>query len=167
MKSARKIIAYIATSADGYIARPNGDVEWLNRRPRKSDYGMNASTPRLTRSCGAAKLTTGLFPINGNQLIAWQKRFAGCQTRMPVEAAFPTMDLLRSLGFRRDPAIVSFDPSTIAFDFGILKLQATACLNLRCEQIILFSGVISGPRTLGEIHLNCLTRSNPDSFVLL
>jgi dihydrofolate reductase len=42
MKSARKIIVSIATSADGYIARPNGDVEWLNRLPRKSDYGMRA-----------------------------------------------------------------------------------------------------------------------------
>jgi hypothetical protein len=42
MKAHRKIIAYIATSADGYIARPNGDVEWLNRRPRKVDYGINA-----------------------------------------------------------------------------------------------------------------------------
>jgi dihydrofolate reductase len=40
MKAQRKIIAYIATSADGYIARPDGDVEWLNRRPRKFDYGI-------------------------------------------------------------------------------------------------------------------------------
>jgi dihydrofolate reductase len=39
MKSKRKIIVYIATSADGYIARPDGDVEWLNRRARL-DYGM-------------------------------------------------------------------------------------------------------------------------------
>jgi dihydrofolate reductase len=38
---ARRIIAYIATSADGYIARPDGDVEWLNRRARL-DYGMGA-----------------------------------------------------------------------------------------------------------------------------
>src|SRR5207237_4824624 len=38
----RKIIVYIATSADGYIARPNGDVEWLNRRPDTIDYGMRA-----------------------------------------------------------------------------------------------------------------------------
>ena len=36
----RKIVVYIATSADGYIARPNGDVEWLTRRPRTVDYGM-------------------------------------------------------------------------------------------------------------------------------
>lgn len=42
MKGRRKIIAYIATSADGYIARPNRDVEWLNRRPRTIDYGMRA-----------------------------------------------------------------------------------------------------------------------------
>ena len=40
MKTNRKIIAYIATSADGYIARPDGDVEWLNRRPDNVDYGM-------------------------------------------------------------------------------------------------------------------------------
>jgi dihydrofolate reductase len=42
MKVRRKIIVYIATSADGYIARPDGDVEWLNRRPRTVDYGMRA-----------------------------------------------------------------------------------------------------------------------------
>lgn len=40
MKTGRKIIVYIATSADGFIARPDGDVEWLNRRPRTEDYGM-------------------------------------------------------------------------------------------------------------------------------
>ena len=40
MKAQRKIIVYIATSADGYIARPDGDVEWLNRRPDTVDYGM-------------------------------------------------------------------------------------------------------------------------------
>jgi dihydrofolate reductase len=42
MKARRKIIVYVATSADGYIARPDGDVEWLNRRPSKVDYGMRA-----------------------------------------------------------------------------------------------------------------------------
>lgn len=35
----RKIVVHIATSVDGYIARPDGDVEWLNRRPRDVDYG--------------------------------------------------------------------------------------------------------------------------------
>ena len=40
MPKKRKVIAYLAASADGYIARPDGDVEWLNRRPHKFDYGM-------------------------------------------------------------------------------------------------------------------------------
>jgi dihydrofolate reductase len=41
-KTPRKIVAYIATSADGYIARPDGDVEWLNRLPPTVDHGMRA-----------------------------------------------------------------------------------------------------------------------------
>ncbi len=40
METARKIITYVATSADGYIARPDGDVEWLNRLPPTVDHGM-------------------------------------------------------------------------------------------------------------------------------
>ena len=38
----RKIIVYIATSADGYIARPDGSVDWLNRPEAAGDYGMGA-----------------------------------------------------------------------------------------------------------------------------
>ena len=47
MKTRRKIIVYIATSADGFIARPDGDVEWLNRRPRTVDYGMRQFYPTI------------------------------------------------------------------------------------------------------------------------
>lgn len=42
VKARRKIIALIATSADGYIARPDGDVEWLNRIPDTGDQYMHA-----------------------------------------------------------------------------------------------------------------------------
>jgi len=38
----RKIIVYIATSADGYIARSDGSVDWLNRPRTAGDYGMKA-----------------------------------------------------------------------------------------------------------------------------
>src|SRR5947209_18372757 len=37
----RKIIAYIAVSADGYIARPDGGIEWLERPHPKGNYGMD------------------------------------------------------------------------------------------------------------------------------
>ncbi len=42
MKTPRKIIVHIATSADGYIARPDGDVAWLDRPRPKGNYGMPA-----------------------------------------------------------------------------------------------------------------------------
>jgi dihydrofolate reductase len=38
MKKPRKIIVYIAISADGYIARPDGDVAWLDRPRPKDNY---------------------------------------------------------------------------------------------------------------------------------
>jgi len=39
----RKIIVEAATSADGYIARPDGDIEWLTSHPNpKGMYGMDA-----------------------------------------------------------------------------------------------------------------------------
>lgn len=40
MTKRRKIIVYIATSADGFIARPDGSVEWLDRPSPKGNYGM-------------------------------------------------------------------------------------------------------------------------------
>jgi dihydrofolate reductase len=39
----RRVIVHIGTSADGYIARPDGDLEWLTSRPAPQGfYGMNA-----------------------------------------------------------------------------------------------------------------------------
>jgi dihydrofolate reductase len=38
----RKIIVNIATSTDGYIARPDGDIDWLTRHPPpRGFYGMS------------------------------------------------------------------------------------------------------------------------------
>lgn len=43
MMKRRNVIVHIATSADGYIARPDGDLEWLTSRPAPDGfYGMNA-----------------------------------------------------------------------------------------------------------------------------
>jgi len=39
----RRVIVHIGTSADGYIARPDGDLEWLTSRPKPAGfYGMAA-----------------------------------------------------------------------------------------------------------------------------
>jgi len=42
MKKNRKVIVYIATSADGYIARPDGGIDWLDRPQPKHNYGSDA-----------------------------------------------------------------------------------------------------------------------------
>jgi dihydrofolate reductase len=44
----RKVIVHIGASADGYIARPDGDLEWLTSRPApKGFYGMDAFTKSI------------------------------------------------------------------------------------------------------------------------
>ena len=40
MARKRKIIVLVATSADGFIARPDGSVDWLDRPMPKGSYGM-------------------------------------------------------------------------------------------------------------------------------
>ena len=43
MAKRRNVIVHIGTSADGYIARPDGDLEWLTSRPKPDGfYGMSA-----------------------------------------------------------------------------------------------------------------------------
>src|SRR5260370_28235799 len=43
MTKRRNVIVNIGTRADGYIARPDGDLEWLTSRPKPEGfYGMSA-----------------------------------------------------------------------------------------------------------------------------
>ena len=41
MPRKRKFIVYLATSADGFIARRDGSVDWLERPRPKGNYGMS------------------------------------------------------------------------------------------------------------------------------
>jgi len=48
MTKRRNVIVHIASSADGYIARPDGDMEWLTSRPApKGFYGLSAFTKSI------------------------------------------------------------------------------------------------------------------------
>lgn len=54
----RKIVVHIATSADGYIARPDGNLDWLTNRPApKGFYGL----PRFARAVDAKILGRKTF----------------------------------------------------------------------------------------------------------
>lgn len=42
MTGRRKVIVHIGTSADGYIARPDGSLDWLTSRPKPAGfYGLS------------------------------------------------------------------------------------------------------------------------------
>jgi dihydrofolate reductase len=57
----RKIIVHIATSADGYIARPDGDLDWLTNRPApKGFYGL----PAFTRTVDAKIIGRKTFDMS-------------------------------------------------------------------------------------------------------
>jgi len=48
----RKIIVYIAVSADGFIARLDGSFDWLDRPRPKGNLCMDAFYKSMIRSCG-------------------------------------------------------------------------------------------------------------------
>ena len=52
----RKIIVYMAASADGFIARSDGSVDWLDRPRPKGNYGMGAFHKSIDTTDGVVKL---------------------------------------------------------------------------------------------------------------
>jgi hypothetical protein len=70
---------------------------------------------------------------------------------MNGEATVPTMYSLRSLGFQPDSKVISDIVPGLSFDFGNLQLSASCVWSPRGGEVILFTGIVSTPRTLGEI----------------
>jgi len=67
------------------------------------------------------------------------------------EATVSTMDSLRCLGFQPDSRVISDEYPGLSFNFGNLTLRASSCLNLRCVEVVLFTGVLSSPDSLAEV----------------
>src|SRR5206468_2970314 len=80
MARRRKVIVHIGTSADGYIARPDGDLEWLTSRPAPEGfYGMNAfmgsvDTKVLGRKTYDASLRMGARFDSKNRYIVFSRQ---------------------------------------------------------------------------------------------
>ena len=73
MVSNRKIVLYIAMSLDGYIARDNGDIDWLSMVEfNNEDYGYkdflkSVDTVIMGRRTYDQVLTFGDFPYKGKK----------------------------------------------------------------------------------------------------
>jgi len=67
------------------------------------------------------------------------------------EATVSTMDSLRYLGFQPNSRVISDDYPGLTFDFGNVTLRASNCLNLRCVEVVLITGVLSSPDSLADV----------------
>ena len=93
MTRRRNVIVHIAASADGYIARPDGDLEWLTSRPApKGFYGMNAfmksvDTMLLGRKTYEASLRLGAKFDSKNRSIVFSRSAPPADAPSVVEFA--------------------------------------------------------------------------------
>jgi dihydrofolate reductase len=107
MTKRRKVIVHIGTSADGYIARPDGDIEWLTSRPAPAGfYGMNAfmrsiDTSVLGRKTYEASLRMGAKFDSGSRTIVFSRHAPPADVPPGVEfvndAIGPFVNRLRAL----------------------------------------------------------------------
>ena len=101
MKSRRKIIVYVSISADGYIARPDGNVDWLSRPRPKGNYGYDTFYKSIdTILWGRKTYTKG---IEMGMTPAWFRR----GIKNYVFSRHPQHSTLQGFEFVRD-AIKSF-----------------------------------------------------------
>ncbi len=80
MTTPRRIIVHVGSSADGYIARPDGDIEWLTARPAPAGfYGMDAfmksiDTTVLGRKTYEASLRMGAKFTSKSRTIVFSRQ---------------------------------------------------------------------------------------------
>jgi dihydrofolate reductase len=94
-----KASVYIATSLDGFIARPDGDIEWLTRPtepPSDSDYGYQAFIDSVDvivigRNTFETMLTFDSWPYTTKKVVVLSRSL----TQLP--AHLPDSVLLRSV----------------------------------------------------------------------
>lgn len=88
----RKIIVYIATSADGYIARPDGSVDWLDRPMPKGGYGMTAFARSIDTILWGRKTYDFAVKMGGVGVYGKVKHYAF--SRHPPSAPLPGVEFV-------------------------------------------------------------------------
>jgi dihydrofolate reductase len=131
----RKIIVYLTISADGFIARSDGSIDWLDRPRPKGNYGMGAFYKSID---------TTLWGRNTYDMaLAYQKRGV-------PGTAFDTN--VRNYVFTHDPA-PSVAPAGIEFVNEPIQAFATRLREKKGKDIWIMggAGVIASFLDAGEI----------------
>lgn len=92
---------FIATSLDGYIARPDGDIEWLTRRGAEAgdtgyeSFMADTDTLVMGRNTYEKALTFGFWPYEGRSVAVLSTRPA---TEDPNVTVYPSLrELIQGL----------------------------------------------------------------------
>jgi len=94
----RKIIVHIATSADGYIARPDGAVEWLDRPRPAGNYGMRPFFDSIDTILWGRKTYDVALGFTGGKGVAY-----GLRVKNYVFSRHPPKSHPSDVEFIRDP----------------------------------------------------------------
>jgi dihydrofolate reductase len=95
MTRPRRAIASLATSADGYIAHPDGDAGWLERPRPKGSYGMGAFLQSIdTILLGRRTYEVGL-KLGGGRLGFNPRVRRYVFSRSPPRASQPGVEFVR------------------------------------------------------------------------
>lgn len=101
--SARRVRLFIATSLDGYIAGPNGEIDWLFT---DQDYGYSAfadsiDTVFMGRRSYETSLAFGEWPHPGKETIVFSRRGIAVASPTTVVTDCPPGDVVA--GLRDEP----------------------------------------------------------------
>jgi len=131
----RKIIVYIAISADGFIARSDGSIDWLERPRPKGNYGMGAFYKSIDTTLWGRKTY--------DMALDYQKRGV-------PGTAFDTS--VRNYVFTHDPA-PSPAPAGVEFVHEPIKAFATRLREKKGKDIWIMggAGIIASFLDAGEI----------------
>ena len=92
----RSFIVYIATSADGYIARPDGGVEWLDRPRAAGDYGMSAFLKAIDTILWGRKTHDVALRFTGGKGVGFGSRVKNYVfSRRPPKSHTPDVEFVR------------------------------------------------------------------------
>lgn len=167
-----KVSVFVATSVDGYLARPDGSLDWLPPgEPGGEDYGYQefyATVDAVVMGRKTYEVCESFeqWPYSGKRVVVWSRRLS---TRSPAFdgqlefSARPPRDLLGSLEEAGVRHVYADGGATIQ---AFLAEGLVNEITVTCVPILLGQGVALFGRLERDIRLHLLrTRAFPDGLV--